>query len=235
VGLEGFENSYPHELSGGMKQKGAIVRALVNNPKALFMDEPFAALDPVNRVISIEELQAIHARLGLTIILVTHRPDEAELLGTHVAVVVEGRLAAFGDAPAVFATPPDERVVRALGLENLLPAGCLAGLPGPGPWYVPASSVRIQAGSSGPVPGERLVLAGVVDLVQRTGPLARIRIRGDGYHITGYPDGDIPGIAAQARALLDPAAVRALAPAEPAPAGVRRPPQGLSGRIPGRA
>ena len=134
----------PTTLSGGERQRTAIARAVVLRTRVLLLDEPFAALDPVTRAVSIEELAALHARLGLTVILVTHRPDEAELLGTHVAVIVGGRLAAFGEAAKVFADPPDERAVRALGLENLLPAGGIPGLPGPGPWYVPASGVKIR-------------------------------------------------------------------------------------------
>ncbi len=207
----------PTTLSGGERQRTAIARAVVLRTHVLLLDEPFAALDPVTRAMSIEELADLHARLGLTVILVTHRPDEAELLGTHVAVIVGGALAAFGGAAQVFAIPPDERAVRALGLENLLPAGSLPGRPGPGPWYVPASTVRIRAGTAGPVPNGRVALDGVVDRVHATGPLFRVRARGDGYLISGYSDGDgsVPAIGQAVHALVDPAKVRALPQGEP--------------------
>lgn len=210
----------PATLSGGERQRTAIARAVVLRTRLLLLDEPFAALDPVTRAVAIEELAELHARLGLTVVLVTHRPDEAELLGTHVAVVVGGRLAAFGETARVFADPPDERAVRALGLENLLPAGSVPGLPGPGPWYVPASTVRVRAGTAGPVPGGLLVFVGVVDRIQRTGPLFRVRIRGDGFLITGYPgdDGRVPRLGEAASALVDPATICELPTVGPAPA-----------------
>jgi ABC-type sulfate/molybdate transport systems ATPase subunit len=205
----------PTTLSGGERQRTAIARAVVLRTRLLLLDEPFAALDPVNRAISIEELQSIHTQLGLTVILVTHRPDEAELLGTHVAVIVGGRLVAFGKAPDVFADPPGEQAVRALGLENLLPPGSVPGLPGPGPWYVPASTVIVRAGPAGPEAEGRIVLDGVVDRVQRSGPLSRVRVCGKGYHVTGYLDGEVPAFGARARAIVDPAVAHGFSPATP--------------------
>lgn len=210
----------PATLSGGERQRTAIARAVVLRTRVLLLDEPFAALDPVTRAVSIEELADLHARLGLTAVLVTHRPDEAELLGTHVVVIVGGRLAAFGETARVFAAPPDERAVRALGLENLLSAGTVPGLPGRGPWHIPASTVRIRAGPAGAVPSGRIVFDGVVDRVQRTGPLVRVRIRGDGLLITGYSgdDGQVPRPGDTAIAVVDPAAIRELPAVDPTPA-----------------
>ena len=221
----------PATLSGGERQRTAIARAVVLRTRLLLLDEPFAALDPVTRAVSIEELADLHARLGLTVILVTHRPDEAELLGTHVAVIVGGELAAFGEAAHVFTDPPDDRVVRALGLENLLPAGTVPGFPGRGPWYVPASAVRVRACPAGAVPGGRVVFDGVVDRVQRTGPLFRVRIRGDGLLITGYPgdDGPVPRLGDAASALVDLATICELPTVDLAPATPAAP--GRSGRL----
>jgi len=87
VGLEGFENSYPHELSGGMKQRVAIVRALVNNPKALFMDEPFGALDAQTRNVMQSELLRIWQEQQKTVIFVTHSVDEAIYLADRVVIM----------------------------------------------------------------------------------------------------------------------------------------------------
>ncbi|MEN6518061.1 MAG: hypothetical protein ABFC38_07680, partial [Methanospirillum sp.] len=93
------------------------------------------------------------------------------------------------------------------------------GRPGPGPRYVPASTVRIRAGTAGPVPNGRVALDGVVDRVQATAPLFRVRVRGDGYLVTGYVDGGgtVPDIGERARALVDPAAVRVFSESEPSP------------------
>ncbi|MHC1631917.1 MAG: ABC transporter ATP-binding protein [Methanotrichaceae archaeon] len=87
VGLESFEQNYPHELSGGMKQRVAIVRALVSEPRALLMDEPFGALDAQTRNIMQSELLRIWADEKKTVIFVTHSVDEAIYLGDKIVIM----------------------------------------------------------------------------------------------------------------------------------------------------
>lgn len=87
VGLEGFEDHYPHELSGGMKQRVAIARALVMKPKVLLMDEPFGSLDAQLRRKLRLELFKIWSTLGITVIFVTHNIRESILLGGRVIVL----------------------------------------------------------------------------------------------------------------------------------------------------
>lgn len=87
VGLSNFEDSYPHELSGGMKQRVAIARALANDPLDLLMDEPFAALDVMTRHKLQEELVRIWQDENKTIIFVTHNVDEAVFLADRVVVL----------------------------------------------------------------------------------------------------------------------------------------------------
>ncbi len=87
VGLDGFEDKYPYELSGGMQQRAAIARALVHDPKLVLMDEPFGALDALTREKMNLELLDIWRKSQKTIIFVTHGIQEAVLLGTHVAVM----------------------------------------------------------------------------------------------------------------------------------------------------
>ncbi len=101
VGLEKFEDSYPHELSGGMKQRVAIARALANEPRVLIMDEPFGALDSQTRCKMQAHLIEIWKKVDITILFITHDLDEAVLLSDRILVlgVNPGGLVEFIENP----------------------------------------------------------------------------------------------------------------------------------------
>ena len=97
VGLTGFADKLPYELSGGMQQRAAIARALVHDPKLVLMDEPFGALDALTREKMNLEMLRIWEETGKTFVVVTHSIQEAVFLGTHCAVLTAGpaRMADF--------------------------------------------------------------------------------------------------------------------------------------------
>jgi NitT/TauT family transport system ATP-binding protein len=101
VGLTRFRRHYPHQLSGGMRQRAAIARAFVTDPGMLLMDEPFAALDAQNRVILQAELVRIWEETGKTVVYITHSIEEALLLGDRTVVMTAqpGRIKKIIDIP----------------------------------------------------------------------------------------------------------------------------------------
>ncbi|OLO28145.1 ABC transporter ATP-binding protein [Alkalihalophilus pseudofirmus] len=89
VGLKGFEDKYPHELSGGMRQRVSICRALIQDPKLLLMDEPFGALDALTREQMMYDLLKLSNKYGFTTIFITHSIEEAVFLSNRVVVMSE--------------------------------------------------------------------------------------------------------------------------------------------------
>src|SRR3954469_15981260 len=110
VGLSGFENRHPHELSGGMKQRVAIARSLAYDPDVLLMDEPFAALDQQTREILQGELVRIWQASKKTIVFITHGIDEAVCLGERVAVMTSrpGRIKTIVNIPLTARTAAED-------------------------------------------------------------------------------------------------------------------------------
>jgi NitT/TauT family transport system ATP-binding protein len=97
VGLQGFEKSFPYQLSGGMRQRCGLARVLAAHPSVMLMDEPFAAVDVQTRETLQEEILRINAQTGCTIIFITHSIDEAVFLADRVFLMRRGRLGAFDE------------------------------------------------------------------------------------------------------------------------------------------
>ncbi len=110
VGLEGWENSMPHELSGGMQQRVGLARALANNPDILLMDEPFSALDPLIRREMQIELLDLQSKLKKTIIFITHDVNEAFKLGDRVAVMKDGEIVQIGTPEQILENPSNQYI-----------------------------------------------------------------------------------------------------------------------------
>lgn len=119
VGLAGFEDRHPHELSGGMQQRANIARAIGVDSDILLMDEPFGALDAMTRQIMQTELLRITEATGKAVVFVTHALDEAALLSDRVAVMTRrpGRIKEIVDVP--FSRPRDESLRRTTEFQDL--------------------------------------------------------------------------------------------------------------------
>lgn len=110
VGLEGWGDAYPRQLSGGMKQRVGLARALANDPDILLMDEPFSALDPLIRREMQLELLDIQSKLKKTIIFITHDVNEAFKLGDRVAVMKNGKIEQIGTPEEILDSPANEYI-----------------------------------------------------------------------------------------------------------------------------
>ncbi len=110
VGLTHAEHKFPHEISGGMKQRVGIARALAMQPKVLLLDEPFGALDALTRARLQDELIRIVAATGSTVLMVTHDVDEAVLLSDRIVMMTNGPAATIGGIVKVELPRPRDRV-----------------------------------------------------------------------------------------------------------------------------
>jgi osmoprotectant transport system ATP-binding protein len=147
IGLDADEMGprYPAQLSGGQRQRVGVARALAADPPLMLMDEPFGAIDPINRAKLQDEFLALQAKVRKTVVFVTHDIDEAIKMGDRIAILREGGVLAQYDTPKeILARPADDFVARfvgadrgikrlsltALGELRLLPVGgaCLDGL-----------------------------------------------------------------------------------------------------------
>jgi glycine betaine/proline transport system ATP-binding protein len=112
VGLSGYESKYPQMLSGGMRQRVGLARALVTDPEVILMDEAFSALDPLIRLEMQDLLLKLQQNLKKTIVFITHDLDEAVRLAARVAVMKDGRVVQVGSPAAILENPADEYVAR---------------------------------------------------------------------------------------------------------------------------
>ncbi len=116
VGLAGMERRLPRQLSGGERQRVALARSLVRNRPVLLLDEPFAALGPALRYEMLDLVAELRAAAGLTVVLVSHQPEDARRIASRAAFLHDGRVLAEGPIPALLDSPPVPELAAYLGL-----------------------------------------------------------------------------------------------------------------------
>ncbi|MFN7955303.1 MAG: ABC transporter ATP-binding protein [bacterium] len=153
VQLTGLGERYPHELSGGQQQRVALARALVAEPEVLLLDEPLSNLDARLREEMRGELAALRARLGVTVLLVTHDQSEALATADRVAVMRAGRIAQVAAPAVLYDEPADLYVARVLGAVNELPVSAIRHAPeGPELEVETVGGVRMRVSAPRPLP-----------------------------------------------------------------------------------
>ena len=158
VGLSGYEDRLPKELSGGMQQRVGLARALAADPAILLMDEPFSALDPLIRRQLQDQFMALSHQLGKTTLFITHDLDEAIRLGSRIAVMKDGRIVQTG-TPEEIVTRPADDYVRAF-VQNISKLGLVTA----GRIMADAASVKPFDYSSAPSAGPDIKLDALIDL-----------------------------------------------------------------------
>lgn len=128
VGLKGYEDKRPNELSGGMQQRVGLARALANDPEILLMDEAFSALDPLIRSDMQNELLELQNEMSKTIVFITHDLDEALKLGDRIAIMKDGKIVQIGTPEAILTDPSDDYVrafVQNVDRTKIITAGSI--------------------------------------------------------------------------------------------------------------
>ncbi len=110
VGLDGYQQSYPEQLSGGMQQRVGLARALAGDPGVMLFDEPFSALDPLIRRDMQQEVIRLHREVGKTMVFITHDLSEALKLGDRILIMRDGRTVQVGTGPELVGAPADDYV-----------------------------------------------------------------------------------------------------------------------------
>jgi thiamine transport system ATP-binding protein len=118
TGLTGKERRLPRELSGGERQRVALARVLVRERPVLLLDEPFASLGPALRDDMLDLVIALHEERSMTVLFVTHQPEDARRVADDVVVLEDGRVAASGPAPEFFAGTGPEAFRRYIGSDG---------------------------------------------------------------------------------------------------------------------
>jgi len=163
VGLTGYEDTYPHKLSGGMRQRVGLARGLATDPDILLMDEAFSALDPLIRHDMQGILLDLQRELMKTIIFITHDLDEALAIGDQIAILRDGLLVQVGSPQEIILSPADDYVRRFVGNVNRGRA-----------LKVSAIMEPVASGLTGTVPADHTLDAALASILAHRGPVAAV-------------------------------------------------------------
>jgi glycine betaine/proline transport system ATP-binding protein len=169
VGLTGYGNSYPEQLSGGMQQRVGLARALAVDPDVMFLDEPFSALDPLIRRDMQAEVMRLHRELGKTMVFITHDLAEAMKLGDRIAIMRDGAVVQMGTAKDLVLHPVDayvEDFLRDIAKSHVLTLDVIAR---------PLAAGEVADGPT--LPGSTIIKEATPTIIAARGP---VRVVEDG-------------------------------------------------------
>ncbi|MEZ1317882.1 ABC transporter ATP-binding protein [Pseudomonas fluorescens] len=190
-----FLQRYPCELSGGQQQRVGVARALAADPPVMLMDEPFGAIDPINRDVIQDEFMRIQRQVGKTVLFVSHDIDEAVKMADCVALFHNGKIEQFGTPDDLLARPTSEFVANFMGSDRIMKRLYLLSAADIASKIAPREQMQIVGGNSGIATQSPLIVKPTDDLRQ---VLSQLLGRGQDWAICNDPDGRFIGYVHQA-------------------------------------
>lgn len=190
-----FLQRYPCELSGGQQQRVGVARALAADPPVMLMDEPFGAIDPINRDVIQDEFMRIQRQVGKTVLFVSHDIDEAVKMADCVALFHNGKIEQFGTPDDLLARPTSEFVANFMGTDRIMKRLYLLSAADIASKIAPREQMQIVGGNSGIATQSPLIVKPTDDLRQ---VLSQLLGRGQDWAICNDPDGRFIGYVHQA-------------------------------------
>jgi osmoprotectant transport system ATP-binding protein len=190
-----FLKRYPCELSGGQQQRVGVARALAADPPVMLMDEPFGAIDPINREVIQDEFMRIQRQVGKTVLFVSHDIDEAVKMADCVALFHNGRIEQFGSSDDLLARPGSEFVADFMGGDRIMKRLRLMRAADVATQIPPREQMQVVNGQNGIAAHSHLVVKPGDDLRQ---VLSQLLGRGQDWAVCNDQDGRFVGYVHQA-------------------------------------
>ncbi|MGL6245537.1 ABC transporter ATP-binding protein [Pseudomonas sp.] len=190
-----FLKRYPCELSGGQQQRVGVARALAADPPVMLMDEPFGAIDPINREVIQDEFMRIQRQVNKTVLFVSHDIDEAVKMADCVALFHNGKIQQFGTPDDLLARPNSEFVANFMGSDRIMKRLCLLRAADVASMIAPREQMQVVGGNSGIASRSQLIVKPGDDLRQ---VLSQLLGRGQDWALCNDSDGRFIGYVHQA-------------------------------------